>query len=92
MNRQKAMICAGDSQNLLKLFKARQAEDSMLFYTVQVDHENRITNFFWRDGKSRADYDCFGDVVAFDTTCWTDKYNLVYAPTSQTGSPKVLES
>lgn len=80
MNRQKTLISAANSQNLLNLFKARQAEDSMFFYAVQVDQENHITNFFWRDGKSRADYDCFSDVVAFDTTCRTNKYNLICAP------------
>ncbi|XP_048320933.1 protein FAR1-RELATED SEQUENCE 5 isoform X4 [Ziziphus jujuba] len=80
MNRQKTLMSAGDSQNLLNLFKSKQAEDSLFFYTVQVDQENRITNFFWRDGRSRLDYDCFGDVLAFDTTCRTNKYNLICAP------------
>ncbi|MBA0818426.1 hypothetical protein Gohar_021783 [Gossypium harknessii] len=35
---------------------------------VQVDQENRMTSFFWRDGRSRIDYDCFRDVVVFDKT------------------------
>ncbi|CAB4319994.1 unnamed protein product [Prunus armeniaca] len=62
-----AMIEEGDSQSLMNLFKRKQAEDPMFFYTVQVDQENRMANFFWRDGRSRIDYDCFGDVVVFDT-------------------------
>ena len=37
-------------------------------------------NFFWRDGRSRVDYDCFGDVMVFDTTYCTDRYNLICAP------------
>ncbi|KAK4596452.1 hypothetical protein RGQ29_014476 [Quercus rubra] len=56
-------ISAGDAQSLLNHFKKRQIEDPMFLYTVQVDQENRMTNFFWRDGRSRVDYDCFGDVV-----------------------------
>ena len=39
-----------------------------------------MTNVFWRDGKSKVDYDCFGDVVIFDTTYRTNKSNLVCAP------------
>ncbi|XP_048337400.1 protein FAR1-RELATED SEQUENCE 5-like [Ziziphus jujuba] len=81
VSKQKMMvISAGDSQSLINIFKARQVEDSMFFYTIQVDEENRMTNFFWRDGRSRIDYDCFGDVLVFDTTYCTNKYNLICAP------------
>ena len=52
----------------------------MFFYTVQVDDENRMSNFFWRDGISKLDYECFRDVVIFDTTYRTNKYNMIYAP------------
>ncbi|XVF65608.1 hypothetical protein PTKIN_Ptkin09bG0262600 [Pterospermum kingtungense] len=81
VNKQKIiMIEAGDGQSLLNHFKVRASEDPMFFYTVQVDQENRVTNFFWRDSKSRIDYDCFGDVVVFDTTYRTNRYNLICAP------------
>ena len=76
----KTMISAGDAQSLLNHFKSKHAGDPMFFYTVQVDQENRMTNFFWRDGRSRVDYDCFRDVVVFDTTYRTNKYNLICAP------------
>ncbi|KAI5352456.1 hypothetical protein L3X38_005347 [Prunus dulcis] len=81
VNKEKmVMIEAGDAQSLINLFKRKQAEDPMFFYTVQVDQENRMTNFFWRDGRSRIDYDCFGDVVVFDTTYRTNRYNMICAP------------
>lgn len=52
----------------------------MFFYTIQVDQENRMTNFFFLlDGRSRIDYDMFGDVI-FDATYCTNKYNLICAP------------
>ena len=71
-------ISAGDAQSLLNHFKKRQIEDPMFFYTIQVDQENRMTNFFWRDGRSGVDYDCFGDVVVFDTTYYTNRYCRVH--------------
>nr|XP_011459808.1 PREDICTED: protein FAR1-RELATED SEQUENCE 5-like [Fragaria vesca subsp. vesca] len=74
------MLKAGDAQSLINLFKEKQIEDPMFFYTVQVDQENRMTNFFWRDGKSKTDFECFGDVVVFDTTYRTNKYNMICAP------------
>lgn len=52
----------------------------MFFYAIQVDQENRMTNFFWRDGKSRTNYNFFGDVICFDTTYQTNKYNMICAP------------
>ncbi|KAF2318813.1 hypothetical protein GH714_010909 [Hevea brasiliensis] len=81
VNKQKmVLIEAGDSQSLINHFKHRMSGDAMYVYTVQVDQENRMTNFFWRDGRSRIDYDCFGDVVVFDTTYHTNRYNLICAP------------
>ena len=47
VNMQKmTMISAGDAQSLLNHFKSNHAEDPMFFYTVQVDQENQMTNFF----------------------------------------------
>ncbi|KAM1961763.1 hypothetical protein EV2_022469 [Malus domestica] len=80
VNKEKmVMFEAGDAQSLINLFKHKQAGDHMFFYTVQVDQENRMTNFFWRDGRSRLDYECFGDVVVFDTTYRTNRYNMICA-------------
>ena len=47
---------------------------------MQVDQDNIMTNFFWRDGRSKIDYDSFGDVVIFDTTYQINRYNLICAP------------
>ncbi|XP_057421165.1 protein FAR1-RELATED SEQUENCE 5-like isoform X2 [Lotus japonicus] len=74
------LIEAGDAQSLLNQLQSRQAQDAMFYYSVQLDQESRLTNVFWRDGKSKVDYDCFGDVVVFDTTYRTNKYNLICAP------------
>ena len=47
VNKQKLInVEAGDAQNLVNHFKQKQAEDPMFFYTIQVDQENQMTNFF----------------------------------------------
>ncbi|KAL4603110.1 hypothetical protein ACB092_10G102300 [Castanea dentata] len=78
--KRKEIMEAGDGQSIINHFKEKQSEDPMFFYSVQVDQDNRIANFFWRDGRSKLDYDSFGDVVIFDTTYRTNKYNLICAP------------
>ena len=75
----KEIIEAGDRQSIINHFKKRQSEDPMFFYSMQVDQDNRMANFFWRDGRSKLDYNSFGDVI-FYTTYRTSKYNLICAP------------
>ncbi|XP_059645355.1 protein FAR1-RELATED SEQUENCE 5-like [Cornus florida] len=73
-------IEAGDAQSVINYFKCKQSENPIFFYTVQVDDQNRMTSFFWRDGSSKLNYQYFGDVVIFDTTYRTNKYNMICAP------------
>jgi hypothetical protein len=70
-----------DAQTLLEYLKNKQAEDPSFFYAVDLDKEDgRIANFFWADGQSIMDYSSFGDVVSFDTTFSTNKFNMPFAP------------
>ena len=57
--KRKEIMEAGDGQSIINHFKEKQSEDPMFFYSVQVDQDNRIANFFWRDGRSKVDYDSF---------------------------------
>ncbi|KAF8034470.1 hypothetical protein BT93_C0701 [Corymbia citriodora subsp. variegata] len=69
-----------DWQTLLNHFTCMQMQNPMFFYALQVDQDGRLTNVFWRDSLSKFDYDCFGDVVIFDTTYRVSKYNMICAP------------
>lgn len=40
------MLEARDAQILINFFERKQVEDRIFFYTVQVDRENQMTNFF----------------------------------------------
>ncbi|KAI3440621.1 WRKY domain-containing protein [Psidium guajava] len=73
-------ISGGDCQSLLNHFHCIQTQNPMFSYAVQVDQDSRLTNLFWRDSLSRFDYDCFDDVLVFDTTYRTNKYNMICAP------------
>ncbi|KAF3677085.1 hypothetical protein T459_17048 [Capsicum annuum] len=73
------IISGGDAQALINHFMHLQSEDSNFFYSFQVDEDGRFCNFFWRDSISRMHYECFGDVIIFDTTYRTNKYNMICA-------------
>ncbi|XP_024177242.2 protein FAR1-RELATED SEQUENCE 5 isoform X3 [Rosa chinensis] len=70
----------GDAQCLLDYFKKKQMEDKSFFYAIRTNIDNEICGCFFCDGKSRSDYTIFGDVVVFDTTFKTNKYDMVCAP------------
>ncbi|PKU77617.1 protein FAR1-RELATED SEQUENCE 5-like [Dendrobium catenatum] len=76
----RAKIENGDSNSLIELFKNRSAEDNLFAWDVQTDDKERLVNFFWVDDLGRVDYDCFGDIIIFDTSYRLNKYNLVCAP------------
>lgn len=69
-----------DAQNLLNYFQKMQAENPGFFYAIQLDNDNRMTNVFWADARSRAAYAHFGDAVIFDTTYRPNHYQVPFAP------------
>ncbi|KAJ0043852.1 hypothetical protein Pint_19120 [Pistacia integerrima] len=69
-----------DAQSLLGFFKVMQANDPAFYYAIQVDEEDRLSSVFWVDSRSRIAYNCFSDVVAFDTTYQVNQYKMPFAP------------
>lgn len=70
----------GDAQAVFNYCKQKQGQNSDFLYAIQCDDDARMKSFFWVDARSRLAYKSFGDVVTFDTTCKTDKYNMPFAP------------
>ncbi|XP_028087109.1 protein FAR1-RELATED SEQUENCE 8-like [Camellia sinensis] len=69
----------GDAKSFQSYFMRMQAHSERFFYVIDVDEEFRIRNLFWTDARSRATYEAFGDVVSFDTTYLTNKYDIPFA-------------
>lgn len=69
-----------DAQNLLNYFKKMQAENPGFYYAIQLDDDNRMTNVFWADARSRMAYSHFGDTVIFDTMYRPNQYQVPFAP------------
>ncbi|KAG8376806.1 hypothetical protein BUALT_Bualt09G0102200 [Buddleja alternifolia] len=64
----------GDASELLKHFLAKSNNEPFFYWDVQLDDENRVMNFFFRDYRCRIDYEYFGDVLSVDTTYKTNRF------------------
>ncbi|XP_021747894.1 protein FAR1-RELATED SEQUENCE 5-like [Chenopodium quinoa] len=73
-------IEAGDAQTLVNILNQEQSKDPNFFFRVKFDKEGRISKIFWRDSMMLEDYRIYGDVLVFDTTYRTNRYNLICAP------------
>ncbi|XP_078177445.1 protein FAR1-RELATED SEQUENCE 5-like, partial [Carex rostrata] len=74
-----AKLIGVDVHTTLMYFKQKQ-DDPEFFYSVLADEDGIVKNIFWIDGRGRRAYKEFGDVVTFDTTYQTNKFNMPFAP------------
>ncbi|XP_059670869.1 protein FAR1-RELATED SEQUENCE 5-like [Cornus florida] len=70
----------GDAEALRKYFYCMQNQNSNFYYMTDIDDEGRLRNVFWADARCRAVYQSFGDVIAFNSTYLTNRYNMQFAP------------
>ncbi|KAI0489449.1 hypothetical protein KFK09_029292 [Dendrobium nobile] len=66
----------GDDVAIHQFFARMQNRNPNFFYSVHLEHHGRMKNLFWADARSRAASSYFCDVVSFDSTCLTVKYDL----------------
>jgi hypothetical protein len=70
----------GGAQALRDYFSRMQKQNDGFYYVMDVDDDCRLRNVFWADARSRAAYEFFGDVITFDTTYLTNRYDMPFAP------------
>ncbi|XP_022859604.1 protein FAR1-RELATED SEQUENCE 5-like [Olea europaea var. sylvestris] len=70
----------GDAFAIQAYFSKMQARCSGFYFSMDLDEECRLKNVFWADHRCRQSYKEFGDVVTFDTTYLTNKYDMPFAP------------
>ncbi|KAL3521819.1 hypothetical protein ACH5RR_014653 [Cinchona calisaya] len=68
-------IVNGDAEGAIAYMESKKFSERNFFYKYAVDEENRLTRLFWADSQSIIDYNCFGDVLIFDSTYETNEYN-----------------
>ncbi|XP_042974253.1 protein FAR1-RELATED SEQUENCE 7-like [Carya illinoinensis] len=76
----KLRLGKGGGEALTEYFKRMRLQNDGFTYMIDVDEELRLRNVFWADARSRATYEYFGDVITFDTTYLTNRYDMPFAP------------
>ncbi|XP_021721940.1 protein FAR-RED IMPAIRED RESPONSE 1-like [Chenopodium quinoa] len=72
-------MVGGDAAALMSYFrKMQQGATTIFFHSERLDPEGRLKDVIWVDGRSRAAYEEFGDVVCFDATYLTNEYELPF--------------
>ncbi|XP_074375190.1 protein FAR1-RELATED SEQUENCE 5-like [Apium graveolens] len=72
---------SGDAEcGLVLLRNFQKQSDGIFFYRVDVDEENRVRGLVWVDPRSLNAYKNFGDVVTFDSTYRTNRYDMPFIP------------
>ncbi|KAL7617493.1 hypothetical protein Lser_V15G01281 [Lactuca serriola] len=66
----------GDTKIIQDYFCRVQLINPNFFYIMDFSDDGFLKNVFWIDSRARASYNYFGDVIALDTTCLKNKYNV----------------
>lgn len=66
----------GDAEVISNYFCQRQLMNPHFFYVMDLTDDGHMRNIFWIDSRSRAACGYFGDVVAFDSTCLSNNYEI----------------
>ena len=69
----------GDANSLIEIFRGRCDNEDDFFYKFGVDSNGCLVSFSWHDKQMLEDYILFGDLVVFDTTYRTNKYEMICA-------------
>lgn len=80
LRKHRLQLKMGDADALACYFHKQQAKDPNFYYIMDIDDEGVLCNVFWADGRMRAAYQEFGDVVTFDSTYLTNKYSMPFCP------------
>ncbi|KAF8407019.1 hypothetical protein HHK36_006141 [Tetracentron sinense] len=72
-------LAEGDVEAIQQFFSQMLFKTPAFFYLLDLNKEGCLRNVFWADAGSRTAYGYFGDVVRFDTTYLTNKYDLPLA-------------
>ena len=70
----------GDAAAIQAYFSKMQTSCPGFYFNIDLDEKCRLKNVFWANNRCRQAYKEFGDVVTFDTTYLTNKYEMPFAP------------
>ena len=66
-------IFGNDATLLMEYFDKKKTRDPIFFFSCNFEDDGRLKNIFWSDGRGRASYKYFHDVVVLDSTYLTNR-------------------
>ncbi|XP_020249983.1 protein FAR1-RELATED SEQUENCE 5-like [Asparagus officinalis] len=66
--------------SIIRHFQSATANDPEFYFAIEIDSSGQLRSVFWADGRSRASYLKFSDVIVFDVTYRINKSSLPFAP------------
>ncbi|KAK2646349.1 hypothetical protein Ddye_021544 [Dipteronia dyeriana] len=63
-----------DSLVALMNLQSKTNSETNFYCRFRIDKKDRLANIFWRDSHSLFEYQCFGDVLIFDSIYKTNAY------------------
>ncbi|XP_031108444.1 protein FAR1-RELATED SEQUENCE 5-like [Ipomoea triloba] len=76
----RAYIISADGQMIVNNFFKKKEVCEAFYFAYDIDEDEHLCKLFWADPISRKNFGCFGDVVSFDATYQTKRYNMVFTP------------
>ncbi|XP_019179169.1 PREDICTED: protein FAR1-RELATED SEQUENCE 5-like [Ipomoea nil] len=76
----RAYILGADAQILVHNLIKKQEMCPAFAFDYEVDEDEQMSRLFWADPMSKKNFVAFGDVVSFDATYSTNRYDLVFTP------------
>ncbi|XP_061364828.1 protein FAR1-RELATED SEQUENCE 5-like [Gastrolobium bilobum] len=69
-----------ECQGIIKHFQRKSALDGSFYFDLHLAKDGTLRSIFWADGRSRAAYAQFGEVLVFYVTYKTNKFKFPFAP------------
>ncbi|XP_015954656.1 protein FAR1-RELATED SEQUENCE 4-like [Arachis duranensis] len=66
-----------DAKEFGKYLVRMKEKNQNFFFELNLEDDHCIKHVFWANARNMAAFDYFGDVISFDTTYNTSRYNLV---------------
>ena len=67
-----------DDVTIQAYFSNMQAFCPGFYFSVDLDEKGRLKNVFWADNRCRQAFKEFSDIVTFDTTYLTNRYDMPF--------------
>ncbi|XP_077226243.1 protein FAR1-RELATED SEQUENCE 5-like [Tasmannia lanceolata] len=65
---------------VVQQFHQRRAEDPNIYFAMEIDKKGNLRSMFWADSRARNAYLAFSDVIVFDVTYRTNRFQMPFAP------------